>query len=94
MAATLAAASASESVLGSSYEDDSALETEFGDSDAVEEDAPELAVPGNLPQTTGPLMELAAVSQQLGPKVLAALDAKFNGSLTQVRHLDENDLLF
>lgn len=94
MAAKLAAAPATASVLGSSYEDDSALEAEFVDGDTVDEDAPDLPVPANLPSATGPLMELAAVAQQLGPKVLAALDAKFKGSLTQVRYSDENDLLF
>lgn len=52
---------------------------------------------GDLPileQSRGVLMDLATVTQKLGPKVLAALDARFNGSLTQVRYPDENDLLF
>ena len=41
-----------------------------------------------------PVMSQAEAAQRLGPKVLAVLEAKFNGSLTDVRHPDENDMFF
>ncbi|CAA6679839.1 MULTISPECIES: hypothetical protein [unclassified Lentimonas] len=41
-----------------------------------------------------PLMSPAQAAQRLGPKVLAVLEEKFNGSLTDIRYPDENDLLF
>jgi hypothetical protein len=41
-----------------------------------------------------PLMTAEEATQRLGPKVIAALAAKFNGSLTDVRHPDEDDMLF
>ncbi|MFQ3224205.1 MAG: hypothetical protein ACI8Z5_000448 [Lentimonas sp.] len=41
-----------------------------------------------------PLISTEAAIRQLGPKVLAALSDKFNGSLTDVRYPDENDMLF
>ena len=41
-----------------------------------------------------PLMTQAEAAQRLGPNVLAVLEEKFNGSLTDIRHPDENDMLF
>lgn len=41
-----------------------------------------------------PLMTMEEAKQRLGPKVLAALSDKFKGSLTDIRHSDENDILF
>jgi hypothetical protein len=71
---------------------------EFVNFNVVDEDGPEpeggLSLVVNLPQAQSPLIDLELASQKLGPKVLAALDAKFNGSLTLVRYPDANDLLF
>jgi hypothetical protein len=41
-----------------------------------------------------PLISTEEAIRQLGPKVLTALADKFNGSLTDVRYPDENDMLF
>jgi hypothetical protein len=41
-----------------------------------------------------PLMSAEEATQRLGPKVMAALSEKFNGSLMDVRYPDENDMLF
>ena len=41
-----------------------------------------------------PVMSQAEAAQRLGPTVLAVLAEKFNGSLTDVRHPDENDMFF
>ena len=41
-----------------------------------------------------PLISIEEATTRIGPKVLATLEAKFKGSLTQVRATDENDLLF
>jgi len=41
-----------------------------------------------------PLMTIEAATQRLGANVLAALADKFNGSLTDIRYPDENDMLF
>lgn len=46
------------------------------------------------PDSQAPLISMEEAAKRLGPKVLAALDVKFKGSLTQVRHTDENDMLF
>ncbi len=40
-----------------------------------------------------PLITAEEAMQRIGPKVIAALAAKFNGSLTDVRYPDENDML-
>jgi hypothetical protein len=44
--------------------------------------------------TGEPLMTIEAVTARLGPQVIAALAAKFNGSLTELRYPDEDDMLF
>jgi hypothetical protein len=49
--------------------------------------------PDSVP-SGAPVMTQAEAAQRLGPKVLAMLAEKFNGSLTDVRHPDENDLIF
>lgn|GEM_PF-4041832 len=52
---------------------------------------------GELPvlaQAQSVLIKMESVIEALGPRVLSALDQKFNGSLTLVRYPDENDLLF
>ena len=41
-----------------------------------------------------PLMTTEEASARLGPQVIAALAAKFNGSLTEIRYPDEDDMLF
>jgi hypothetical protein len=41
-----------------------------------------------------PLISSELASQRIGPKILAALREKFNGSLTDIRYPDENDMLF
>lgn len=41
-----------------------------------------------------PLMTTEEASARLGPQVIAALAAKFNGALTEIRHPDEDDMLF
>lgn len=41
-----------------------------------------------------PLITAEEATARLGPKVMAALAAKFNGSLTDVRYPDEDDMLF
>lgn len=41
-----------------------------------------------------PLITAEEATKRLGPKVMAALADKFNGSLTDVRYPDENDMLF
>ena len=41
-----------------------------------------------------PLMTTEEASARLGPQVIAALAAKFNGSLTEIRYPDEDDTLF
>jgi hypothetical protein len=41
-----------------------------------------------------PLITAEEATQRLGPKVMAALADKFNGSLTDIRYPDENDMLF
>jgi hypothetical protein len=46
------------------------------------------------PSSQTPLISMEQATKRLGPKVLAALDLKFKGSLTQVRHPDENDMFF
>lgn len=47
-----------------------------------------------IPKGAEPLISREDATQRLGPKVLAALQAKFNGSLTDIRYPDENDMLF
>lgn len=41
-----------------------------------------------------PLITIEEASARLGPQVIAALAAKFNGDLTEVRNPDEDDMLF
>lgn len=41
----------------------------------------------------GPLITKEAAIERLGPKVMAALTDKFNGSLTDIRHRDGDDML-
>ena len=41
-----------------------------------------------------PLITVEEATQRLGPNVVAALAAKFNGSLTDIRYPDEDDMLF
>ena len=41
-----------------------------------------------------PLITIEEAAQRLGPNVIAALAAKFNGSLTDVRYPDEEDMLY
>ena len=41
-----------------------------------------------------PLITVEEAEQRLGANVMAALAAKFNGSLTDVRYPDESDMLF
>jgi hypothetical protein len=41
-----------------------------------------------------PLITADEAAQRLGPNVMAALAAKFNGNLTDVRYPDEADMLF
>lgn len=40
------------------------------------------------------IITIDKAAERLGPKVLQALDEKFNGSLVEVRAPDERDLLF
>jgi hypothetical protein len=40
------------------------------------------------------LMTEAQAAARLGPKVMATLAAKFNGSVTEIRYPDEEDMLF
>lgn len=47
-----------------------------------------------LMQSDSPLITLEQATQRLGSVVLAALSDQFNGSLTEVRHPDQNDILF
>ena len=49
--------------------------------------------PAAAPSSGAPLITKEEATQRLGPKVLAALEAKFNGSLTDIRYPDENDML-
>jgi len=41
-----------------------------------------------------PLMSLNAAKQQIAPEVLEVLAEKFNGQLSEMRHVDEKDVLF
>lgn len=41
-----------------------------------------------------PLITVIDATERLGPKVMAALADKFNGSLTDIRYSDEDDMLF
>ena len=41
-----------------------------------------------------PLITVIEATERLGPKVMAALADKFNGSLTDIRYPDEDDMLF
>ena len=41
-----------------------------------------------------PLMSLDAAKQQIAPEVLEVLAEKFNGQLSEMRHVDEKDVLF
>jgi len=41
-----------------------------------------------------PLMTLEEAQAKLDPETLKVLAAKFKGSLTQMRHLDDKDMLF
>ena len=41
-----------------------------------------------------PLITVEEATRRLGPQVMAALAAKFNGNLTDVRYPDESDMLF
>lgn len=45
------------------------------------------------PQSTGPLITLDAARAKIGENVLQVLDARFKGELSEVRHLDDQDLL-
>ncbi len=60
---------------------------------AASKDAQQSA-PAAAPASGAPLMTREDATHRLGPNVLAALEAKFNGSLTDVRYPDENDMLF
>jgi hypothetical protein len=51
------------------------------------------AAPATAAADAEPLISREDAAQRLGPKVLAALEAKFNGSLTDIRYPDENDML-
>lgn len=64
------------------------FEDEVDDVEVFKGDLPVLA------QAQSVLIKMESVIETLGPRVLAALDQKFNGSLTLVRYPDENDLLF
>jgi hypothetical protein len=55
--------------------------------------SPKKSVPKVIPSGK-PLITLEEATRRLGPTVLAALSDKFNGSLTDIRFPDENDLLF
>ena len=45
------------------------------------------------PSSSTPLIPLDVARAKIGEKVLAVLDDKFKGVLTEVRHLDDLDLL-
>jgi hypothetical protein len=51
------------------------------------------SAPAAAPASGAPLITKEEATQRLGPKVLAALEAKFNGSLTDIRYPDEHDML-
>jgi len=54
--------------------------------------APE--TPDPLPEKAAPSLSLEQAEGRLGPNVLAALEARFKGSLVSVRVPDERDLIF
>lgn len=66
---------------------------EFTDVDSAV--ASEMALPNALKQAarSGPLITVEQAKAKLGPAILDVLDRKFKGSLTEVRHTDELDLL-
>ncbi|MGB0416797.1 MAG: hypothetical protein ACPGKS_08110 [Coraliomargarita sp.] len=47
-----------------------------------------------VPVSEDALITLDAATAKLGPEILATLDAKFKGKLSEVRHLDGRDLIF
>lgn len=46
-----------------------------------------------MPKSDENLLSLEEAAKRLGPKVLDVLDARFKGELSEVRHLDERDLI-
>ena len=56
------------------------------------EAAAELAPPIDV--SSDALISIGSAAEKLGPEVLATLEAKFKGKLTEVRHLDARDLIF
>lgn len=50
--------------------------------------------PGPAFSPQSPTLTLQEAQSRIGPKILQALEAKFNGSLTLVRAIDKKDQLF
>lgn len=45
------------------------------------------------PKSSEPLISIEEARAKIGERVLAVLDEKFKGNLTEVRHLDDADLV-
>ena len=73
---------------------------EITEDDAVEEDPDPFGTAGTavveaaVAQTSQNLMTVAEAETKLGSEVLEVLDQRFKGRVSEVRHIDDRDLIF
>ncbi len=74
--------------------DDAEIEAIDASLDAMAVEEESRAITATVAKSKAPLMDIEAARAIIGNPILDTLDAKFKGSLTEMRYPDENDRLF